>query len=160
MIGVLTRTRAYAVRAAATALVTSVATYYAIMTAVEGRVSLRYGLAMILGWGVLATVVGVIFGAAGAALRSGSSSTRPRAAALVGGTLVGESLLFLSRSGAAESVGLLAAQLAVGVTLPLAYGSPGYRARPAVIACAAATAALVADAAARSLMHHYGWGGR
>jgi uncharacterized protein DUF6518 len=159
-IGVLSRTRAKAVRAAATALVASVATYYAIMTAVESRVSLRYGLAMILGWGVLATVVGVIFGAAGAALGSGSSSTRPRAAALVGGTLVGESLLFLSRGAAPESAGLLAAQSAVGVTLSLAYGSRGYRARPAVIACAAAPAALVVDAVARSLMHQYGWGGR
>ncbi len=159
VVGALSPDRRRAAGAAAGALVISVGVYYAVMTFVEGRVGLGYALAMTVGWGGMAAVLGALFGVAGATLRRGSGEARSACAALVGGVFAGEAVLFLPRAETVDARVLLCAQLAVGVAGALAFAAPRWRARALALTASAAGAAFVVDALARVVMRRYGWGG-
>jgi hypothetical protein len=140
--------------AAAAALLLSVVVYYVVMAGVERRVGPVYATAMIAGWGGLAVVVGAVFGAAGSALRAPAAAP---AAALIGGALAGEALLFLAHGSSATA--LLLGQLALGLTIAIGFAPPERRARLFALTAAIAGASFVIDAAARLAMRRYGWGG-
>jgi hypothetical protein len=157
--GVLAPGARRAVMTGAATLLASVVVYYVVMAAVESRVGPGYALAMIVGWGGLALIVGAVFGVAGSTIREGSARARSLAAALVGGVLSGEALLFLVRGSQQGATVLLLGQLAIGLALGLAFAPPRRRARLVALLAGSAGAAFVIDAAARILMRRYGWGG-
>jgi hypothetical protein len=159
VVGVVTDGRRRAALAGASALVISVAVYYAVMTLLERRVSAGYAIAMTVGCGSMAAVVGGVFGAAGACLGLDSARARSVAAALLGGALAGEALLFLLRGASGEAALLLASQAAVGIAGALALAEPRWRVRAFGVTATLAAIACFADAAARLIMHRYGWGG-
>jgi hypothetical protein len=151
-IGLLARERRSGAIAGAVALGLSVLVYYVVMAGIEHRVSWHYSAAMIAGWGSLAVAVGAMFGATGTTLGSRS----PTAAALLGGVLAGEALLFLAHR---NTDAVLLAQLGAGAALVLAGVLGERRIRPLAMAASIATAAFCIDAATRIVMRRYGWGG-
>lgn len=159
VLGLFACSRRRGVAAGASALVTSVIVYYVVMIVLERRVGPIYGLAMVLGWGGIATVTGAVFGLAGATVRHGSEPTRALGAAVAGGALAGEALLFLLRGETGTAALLLTGQAAIG--LAAAALLAGSRRRVQAIASTASLAmvALVAEAVLRAVMRGYGWGG-
>ena len=159
-IGLASRAPREGAVAAAGALALSVLVYYALMYGVEGRAGARYAGAMTLMWGGLAALVGVLFGAAGAAFRHGRERLRLLAISLLGGALAGEAAFFLTRGQAGSRAAVLVAQLSIGVALPLVARPGRRRPVPALAATAVlALTALAADVAIRVAARRYGWGG-
>jgi hypothetical protein len=144
--------------AGAAALSLSVAVYYALMYTVEQRAGEDYAAAMTILWGGLGLACGALFGTAGSLLRSRDVRRRGLAAAVLGGTLAGEALLFLLLGRPHPEI--LTVQLAVGCLIPLLAAGAPRRVPPVAAATAAvALAALVADASLRVLARMGGWGG-
>ena len=101
-----------------------------------------------------------MFGTAGELIRRGSPRARSIAAALAGGALAGEALLFLPRAETANARLMVAAQLLIGVAAALALTHRGERGRALALHGVRRPAlALVVDVAARVVMRRYGWGG-
>jgi hypothetical protein len=140
--------------AGAAALGLSVAVYYALMPFVERRAGPHHAFAMTVLWGTGAVACGAAFGALGATVRR----YRP-AAALLGGALAGEAILFLLLHGdAGPRAVVLGVELVAGVAVVLAAA----RGRPLTalpLAGAMAACFAVADGAARVFMRTKGWGG-
>ena len=138
------------------ALAVSVGVYYTVMLTVERRTGHGYAASMTVMWGAAAVFCGLLFGALGAAAVSGER--RAVALALLGGTLAGEALLFLTLGGAGAALPVLAGELGAGAALVLAASRPP-RAQLVAVGAAAALAAALADGALRAVMRWRGWGG-
>lgn len=152
--------------AGAVALVAGTLAYYALRVAFGGGgplgehgVVLR-GAPVVIGWCVAATVGGAAFGLAGALWRRGGTVANVVGTALVSGALVGEALLLTQEWAGRGARLVLAAELAIGATLPFVLSR-----RRALIVPALALTALVAVGVAvtedgvRDALRGVGWNG-
>jgi hypothetical protein len=145
--------------AGAALLCTAVVAYYAVRYRVDGAAR-HYAASMTVLWGFFGTLLGAVFGLAGAALRRAGSMGHLTAVALLAGTLFGEGVLYLMLTrGQEEERLLLTGQVAVAGALPFALlQTARLRASAVALAGAIAAGALVVDAAVRVFAKAKGWG--
>ena len=119
------------------------------------------GRVMVLAWGAVGALAGAAFGAAGAVARAATGGRRAAALALLGGALAGEAaLLLLLKPAGPASRAVFAAELVVGLALPVALLGDRARAALAVgLTCVAMTGSVVAVSGVRHALHQAGWKG-
>jgi hypothetical protein len=111
------------------------------------------------GWGLAALAAGAAFGLAGAAWRNGGRVARAAGIAALAGALAGEAILLAGIWSGRAAQAVLAAELAVAVTLLLA----GRRRAPLILTVALFGLAVLAFAqgeeAVREALRQAGWAG-
>jgi hypothetical protein len=164
--GALLGDRRWGAVAGATALVVGTLAYYALRAGLGGGGILgRDGFAVrgapvVIGWCAAALLSGAAFGLAGALWRRGGTVAHVVGTALLSGALVGEALLLTQEWTGRGARLVLAAELAIGATLPFVLSR-----RRALIVPALALTALVAVGVAvtedgvRDALRVAGWGG-
>lgn len=164
--GALLGDRARGALAGAIALAVGTLAYYVLRVSFGGGGLLGQegfvmrGAPIVIGWCALAVLSGALFGLAGAMWRRGDGVANVAGTALASGALVGEALL-LTREWTSPGARLvLAAELALGATLPFALS----RRRSYILPALALTAVVALGVAmtedgARDALRGVGWNG-
>jgi hypothetical protein len=143
------------------ALAIGTAVYYFVFHFVEGTIGLGYAVVVGAAWAAVGVLIGGAFGYAGAAWRGRPADrwTRTIAMAALGGALIGEAVLLMTRWDDPTAHAILLVELAIGALLP--FVASRRREWPAALALGMtfATCAIVLGAYARAALRAVGWGG-
>ncbi len=141
------------------ALAIGTAVYYAVFHFVEHRIGLSYAVVVGFSWAVVGLGIGGVFGYAGAAWRARERWARIVSMSALGGALIGESLLLMTRWDDPTAHAILLAELVVGALIP--FVAARRREWPAALALGMtfAMTAVVLEAYARAALRTVGWGG-
>lgn len=159
LVGAFVGERRLGALAGGAALAIGTAVYYAVFHFVEHDIGLAYAVVVGTAWAAVGVLIGGAFGYAGAAWRARDRWARVVAMAALGGALIGEAVLLMTRWDDPTAHAILLAELVVGALLPFA--ASRRRDWPAALALGAtfAVSAVVLEAYARAALRAVGWGG-
>jgi hypothetical protein len=159
LVGAVVGSRRRGAVAGGLALALGTAVYYFVFHFVEHRIGLGYAVVVGSAWAVVGVGIGGVFGYAGAAWRARDRWARIVSMAALGGALIGESLLLMTRWDDPTAHGILLGELVVGALLP--FVASRRREWPAALALGMtfAVTAVVLEAYARAALRAVGWGG-
>ena len=159
VVGAVVADRRHAALAGGATLAIGTAVYYAIFHFVEHDIGLGYAVVVGAAWATVGVGIGGVFGYAGAAWREHGGWSRVVATAALGGALIGEAVLLMTRWDDPTAHAILTAELALGAVLPFAVAR--WRQWPAALALATtfAVGAIVLEAYTRAALRVVGWGG-
>jgi hypothetical protein len=161
VVGALVGSRREGAAAGGASLAIGTAVYYFVFWFVEHRIGLGYGVVVGTAWAVVGLGIGAVFGYAGAAWRAqpGDRWARVVATAALGGALIGEAVLLMTRWDDPTAHSILLGELVVGALIPFA--AARRRDLPAALALGMtfAMVAIVLEAYARAALRAVGWGG-
>ena len=159
LVGAWVGSRRHAAVAGGAALAIGTAVYYFIFHFVEQRIGLGYAVVVGTAWALVGLGIGGVFGYAGAAWRAPERWTRIVSMALLGGALIGEAVLLMTRWDDPTAHAILVVELAIGALIP--FVASRRREWPAALALGMsfAVAAVVLEAYARAALRAVGWGG-
>jgi hypothetical protein len=159
LVGAWVGTRRAGAVAGGCALAIGTAVYYFVFHFVEHRIGLGYAVVVGVAWAVVGLGIGAAFGYAGAAWRAPDRWARIVSMAALGGALIGESVLLMTRWDDPTAHAILLGELVVGALIPLV--ASRRREWPAAVALGMsfAVAAVVLEAYARAALRAVGWGG-
>ena len=159
-VGAVVADRRRGALAGGAALAIGTAVYYAVFHFVEQRIGLGYAVVVGGAWAAVGVGIGAVFGYAGAAWRApGERWARVIATAALGGALIGEAVLLMTRWDDPTAHAILTAELAIGALIP--FVAARRRDWPAALALGTtfAVTAVVLEAYARAALRVVGWGG-
>jgi hypothetical protein len=161
VVGAWVGSRRQGALAGGAALAIGTAVYYFVFHFVEHRIGLGYAVVVGTAWAAVGVGIGAVFGYAGAVWRGqpGDRWARIVATAALGGALIGEAVLLMTRWDDPTAHAILVAELVVGALLP--FVAARRREWPAALALGMtfATVAIVLEAYARAALRAVGWGG-
>lgn len=125
----------------------------------EHDIGLGYAVVVGTAWAAVGLGIGAVFGYAGAAWREHEGWSRVVATAALGGALIGEAVLLMTRWEDPTAHAILTAELALGALLP--FVAARRRQWPAALALGMtfAVGAIVLEAYTRAALRVVGWGG-
>jgi hypothetical protein len=159
LVGAWVGTRRAGALAGGAALAIGTGVYYFVFHFVEHRIGLGYAVGVGFAWAVVGVGIGGAFGYAGAAWRAPDRWARIVSMAALGGALIGEAVLLMTRWDDPTAHAILLGELAVGALIP--FVAARRREWPAALALGMtfAVTAVVLEAYARAALRAVGWGG-
>jgi hypothetical protein len=159
VVGAVVGDRRRGALAGGASLAIGTAVYYAVFHFVEHRIGIGYAIVVGTAWAAVGIGIGGVFGYAGAAWRARDRWARVVAAAALGGALIGEALLLMTRWDDPTAQAILTAELVLGALIP--FVASRRREWPAALALGMtfAVTAVVLEAYARAALRVVGWGG-
>jgi hypothetical protein len=159
LVGAWVGTRRAGALAGGAALAIGTAVYYFVFHFVEHRIGLGYGVVVGSAWALVGLGIGGAFGYAGAAWRAPDRWARIVSMAALGGALIGEAVLLMTRWNDPTAHAILLGELVVGALIP--FVAARRREWPAALALGMtfAVTAVVLEAYARAALRVVGWGG-
>jgi Family of unknown function (DUF6518) len=161
VVGACVGSRRQGAAAGGASLAIGTAVYYFVFWFVEHRIGIGYGVVVGTAWAGVGVGIGAVFGYAGAAWRSqpGDRWARIVATAALGGALIGEAVLLMTRWDDPTAHAILLGELMIGALIP--FLAARRREWPAALALGMtfAMVAIVLEAYAREALRAVGWGG-
>jgi hypothetical protein len=159
LVGAFVRDRRLGALSGGAALAIGTAVYYAVFHFIEHSIGLGYAVVVGTAWAMVGLLVGAVFGYAGAAWRVRDRWARIVAMAALGGALIGEAVLLMTRWDDPTAHAILLAELAVGALIPFVASRRREWPAALMLGMTFAMTAVVLEAYTRAALRAVGWGG-